>query len=175
MMLLFMGSWSIGFVALIAAHLYMRLDAVAWPPAGAPAPPTTLMALSTGFAVASSLAYHRGLLAIELNRPRALWSGLLAATALSFLFMFMQLGAGVQASMRGLTWSSGVYGAFFWVVAGFHLAHVVVGFVAGIWLLAQTRAGAFSSGKHLPVRLWGYYWHSIGAAWIAIYLFIFVL
>jgi heme/copper-type cytochrome/quinol oxidase subunit 3 len=174
---LFMASWSIGFFALLVANLYFRLDAVTWPPAGAPEPPVLVGGLATLVALASSAAYHWGLTGIE--PPRAsrarLVKGLFAATALAFVFLLVQLGAGLAAATRGLVWDRGVYAAFFWITAGFHYLHVVVGFAAGLWLALRARSGAYGPAAHLPVRLWGYYWHSIGLIWVLIYLFLFLL
>ena len=174
-MALFMASWSIGFVALLLAHLYVRLDAVTWPPADAPTPPRALAGLSSLLVLASSLAYHFGLRGVEAARPRRLVLGLSAAAGLSFLFLLTQLAAAFQALARGLVWNDGVYGGFFWVIAGLHYAHVVVGFTACVWLVLRARGGAYRSDRHLAVRLWGYYWHSIGLIWLIIYLVLFLL
>lgn len=174
MMALFMGSWSLGFVALFAAHLYLRLDAVSWPPAGAPPPPRVLTGVATALALLSSGAYHWGLRGIERGERRTLTRGLALATLLTFLFVLTQVAGGAQAVARGLTWEAGVYGAFFWIVGGFHLAHVMVGFVAGAWLSARAAGGAFTADGHLAVRMWGYYWHTIGAVWAVIYVLVFL-
>lgn len=174
-MALFMLSWSIGFLALLGAHLYLRLDAVVWPPAGEPLPPRLLPGLSTLVVLGSSVAYHFGLRGIEKERTDRLMRGLIAATGLATLFMLLQLGAAMQAVSEGLTWTRSVYAAFFWMTAGLHLAHVVVGVFAGAWMINATRVGTFSAAQHLHVRLWGYYWHSVGAYWLLIYLFVFLL
>lgn len=174
MMALFMASWSIGFFALFVAHLYLRLDAVSWPPAGSPPPPRLLTGLATGVVLGSSAAYHWGVRGIASGDHRRLARGLFGATFLSFVFIMVQIAAAMQGLARGLRWDSGVYAGFFWVVGGFHLAHVVVGFAAGLWLAARARRGDFTADRNLPVQLWGYYWHSIGGVWILIYLFIFL-
>lgn len=171
-MALFMGSWSIGFLALFAAQLYLRLDAVTWPPAGSPPPPLLVTGISCLFVMASSGLYQFGLSRIERGKP-GLQLGLIGATALAFLFLMLQLAAGAQAQARGLDWSESAYAAVFWITGGFHFLHVVVGVAAGVWLSVQ--APTFSPDRHLPVRLWGYYWHSVGLIWLLIYLFIFVL
>lgn len=173
MMALFMGSWSIGFLALIAAHLYFRLDALVWPPSGAPPPPRLLTGLSTLVAVASSVVYHRAYTRARADHP-GLGRGLLTASGLAALFMLMQVAAGAQAVARGLVWDASAYAAFFWITAGFHLAHVLVGFVAGFWLWQRQRARELAPGLLLQVELWGYYWHSIGLMWILIYLVVFL-
>lgn len=172
-MALFLGSWSIGFVALFVAQLYLRLDAISWPPAGSPAPPLALTGVSSLVAIASSAAFHFGLTRIERDEKSGLQLGLGLASGLAFLFLMLQMAAGFQAQARGLDWREGVYEAVFWITGGFHFLHVVVGLVAGVWL--TLRARAYSAQSHLPVRLWGYYWHSIGLIWLLIYLLVFVL
>lgn len=172
---LFLGSWSIGFIALLLALLYIRLQAVSWPPAGAPEPPRLLTGLSTAIVLLSSATYHYGLVGIERGLRRRLAHGLLISATLAFVFLLTQLAAAAQALARGLAWDTDVYASFFWVTAGFHYAHVIVGFAAASWLFVRTQSGAFSGRDHLVVRLWGYYWHSMGAVWVLIYLFVFLL
>lgn len=172
-MALFLASWSIGFVALFAAQLYLRFDALSWPPPGFPPPPRLLTGVSTLVAAASSLAYHFGLLGIEKGRTSQLRYGLLGATILAFVFLLIQLAAAVQAQALGLRWDGGAYPSVFWITAGFHYLHVVVGFTAGVWLYLGARR--FRADRHLPVRLWGYYWHSIGLIWALLYVFVFLL
>ncbi|MEL6190317.1 MAG: cytochrome c oxidase subunit 3 [Myxococcota bacterium] len=172
-MALFLASWSIGFVALFFAQLYLRLDAVSWPPAGSPPPPRLLTGVSTLVAIASSFAYHYGLMGVVQDRRVQLRRGLLGANALAFLFLMIQLAAAVQAQVRGLRWDGGAYASVFWITAGFHYLHVVVGLMAGVWLYLN--ASRFRAENHLPVRLWGYYWHSIALIWTLLYLFVFLI
>lgn len=174
-MALFLGSWSIGFVALFVAQLYIRLDAAVWPPIGSPPPPRLLTGLSTVAVLASSVVYQMGLWGVEKGRRGHLVLGLGTATALSLVFMTLQWAAGLQAVTRGLAWNQGVYATFFWVTAGFHYLHVAVGFAAGVWMWSRARVGLYTSENHLTVRLWAYYWHSIGLIWVLIYLLVFLL
>ena len=173
-MILFLASWSIGFVALFMASIYLRLDAITWPPAHSPSPPRVLTGVSTVVTIASSLFYHWGLWSIERDRVRSLIGGLTWASGLMFVFLLIQLAAGFQATAQGLVWSSGVYASLFWIFAGFHYAHAIIGCTAGCWLLVRAVAGRYSSEHHLSIRLWGYYWHSVGVVWILIYIFIFL-
>lgn len=174
-MVLFMASWSIGFITLFMAQLYLQLDAVVWPPPGAPEPPRVITGWATLVVVLSSAAYHWGLLGIEKNKTAQLTRGLAAASALSFVFLLLQMATGFQAVASGLLWNHSAYAALFWIFAGYHYAHALVGCIAGIWLTLRAQAHRYSVESHLTVRLWGYYWHSIGAIWILIYLLVFGL
>ncbi len=161
MMLLFMGSWSLGFFALFASLIYVRLEAGAWPPADAPALPLGLAAFATATSLASSAAYL-GAERRALRADRAgLRASLLLATGLAVLFLLLQAAAAAVARGRGLDLSAGPYSVFFWLISGFHAAHVGVAVVAGGWLSARSHVAT-----PLTVSLWGMYWHGVGLLWI---------
>ncbi|MBX2813016.1 MAG: cytochrome c oxidase subunit 3 [Myxococcales bacterium] len=172
---LFMGSWAIGFIALFAAQWYLRLNAIQWPPIGAASPPRILTGLSTMVTILSSLLYHWGLIGIEKSNKTQLFRGLAAASVLSFIFLVMQVCAAFIAIATGLRWDQSAYAGLFWIFAGYHFAHALLGCLAGAWLSARAWDGFFSESHHLPIRLWGYYWHSVGGLWVLIYLFVFLI
>ena len=172
---LFLASWSTGFFALLFAYMYIRLNALEWPPAGRAPPPRIIAGLSTLFTIASSIAYQYGLYSLIKGKLTRFKQGLFAAILLTFVFMVMQLAAAMQAVARNLAWDSGVYASFFWLTAGFHYAHVIVGFIAGVWLIQKAYANTYTSENYLVIELWSYYWHSIGVLWILMYVFVFLI
>jgi heme/copper-type cytochrome/quinol oxidase subunit 3 len=171
-MKIFMASWTLSFVALISAYVYMRALADLWPPDGAPRPPLKLTTISTVAAVVSS-----GVLQIGVHRANRGDRSLLAASVggtagLGTLFLVLQSLAGVDATARGLVPTLNAYGALFWITAVFHALHVVVGVVALVALWARIRSERAPSS--LTLRLWSYYWHGVDLAWLAIYFVMFL-
>ncbi len=163
-----------GFFALLAAYLYMRLEAGMWPPANEPEPPLMLTGISTIFAVLSSVFYQWGLHDVSKKAGKRLVPALGIATLTALVFIGIQLAAGVQGVARGLRWDSGIYASFLWLTAGFHYAHVLVGIGAGAYLTQNARLGVYNRENYLTVQLWGYFWHSICVVWILIYCLVFL-
>jgi heme/copper-type cytochrome/quinol oxidase subunit 3 len=173
-MKIFMASWTFSFVALLVAYAVLRHQAAEWPPSGLPRPPLLLTALSTVFAISSSMVLQLGIRNMQRGHPASMAPALAMAAALGAVFLVCQIMAGVQAWGWGLRPVGSAYGAIFWVTAIFHAVHVVVGVVALSVLYRGARRRGLDSGRRLTIELWSYFWHSIDAAWLAIFVVMFV-
>ncbi|MGF1511615.1 MAG: heme-copper oxidase subunit III [Myxococcota bacterium] len=169
-MKIFVASWTFSFVALLAAYLVLRLQADAWPPAGQPAPPLLFTGLATLMAVGSSVVLQLGINDMNRGFGRSIIPALGFTVAFGTLFLACQTVAGAQAYGWGLRPGSSAYGALFWVTALFHAAHVAVGTVALGVLFRRARRSGLSPRRKLSIELWAYFWHSIGLAWIGIFM-----
>lgn len=103
--------------------------------------------------------------------------GYLAATALQgatfvgfqvyeFAHFYGDLGLSLQGSL---------FGSSFYIMTGFHGAHVSVGV---IWLSMMTlliHQGHIKKGDYLPVEVGGLYWHFVDIVWIIIFTFVYLL
>jgi cytochrome c oxidase subunit 3 len=110
---------------------------------------------------------------LGLGRPalrRALpWLG--ATLALGALFVTGQVIAWKQLTAEGFAfdrWSTPA-SYFFYIVTGLHAAHLVLGVLALIVCL--TTLGAFKrvESRQIAVDVTGWYWHTLGAAWILLF------
>lgn len=173
-MKIFMASWTLSFVALIGAYVYMRASSSVWPPDGLSSPPLGLTAVSTVAAFLSSVVLQLGVHRMNRGDSSKLRPALGFAAALGILFLLMQALVGVQSAKIGLLPTSGAYGALFWITACFHAVHVLVGVIALFALFAKTVSGSISKDRTLTVRLWSYYWHGVDAAWLAIFFVMFL-
>jgi len=72
------------------------------------------------------------------------------------------------AAHEGLTPSSGVAGAAFYMMTGMHAFHVLTGliFLAVVWI--NGRKGLYDE-KHYPVEAAAVYWHFVDVVWIFFY------
>jgi cytochrome c oxidase subunit 3 len=72
------------------------------------------------------------------------------------------------AAHEGLTPSSGVAGAAFYMMTGMHAFHVLTGliFLAVVWV--NGRKGLYDE-KHYPVEAAAVYWHFVDVVWIFFY------
>ena len=70
---------------------------------------------------------------------------------------------------------SGVFGSTFYILTGFHGAHVL----AGLGLIAivtnRARRGLVSAERHTAVEATSYYWHFVDAVWLFLFSTVYVL
>src|SRR5205085_8438723 len=125
-MLCLLATEGILFAYLIFSYAYLGAAYPGdWPPGGAPslrlALPNTLLLL------ASSVLLELGLRGHESGRRGwAPWA-LLGTALMGALFMLVQLK---EWSNKAFTFTGGAYGACYFTLTGFHLAHVAAGVLA---------------------------------------------
>jgi cytochrome c oxidase subunit 3 len=174
------GYW--GMIALIVteAALFVYLEfsyyyyavqphAGSWPPNGPPnirlSLPNTLLLLASSFVVWwGERGTKRGM---RLQQTVALTLGFLMGAA----FVFIQ---GLEWEDQKFSLSSGSYGSLFFIVTGFHMAHVVVGLLLLAAVAVWSFAGYFGPARSAPVSIAAVYWHFVDAAWITVF-FMFYL
>ncbi|MEI2457008.1 cytochrome c oxidase subunit 3 [Lysobacter firmicutimachus] len=130
----------------------------------------TLILLTSGVTV--TLAHH----ALKGAHRKALlvWLGL--TVALGCLFLFFQAEEYIHAYKElNLTLGSGIYGSTFFMLTGFHGAHVTLGTImlAVIWF--RCLKGHFSKDNHFAFEAVAWYWHFVDVVWLGLFLFVYVL
>ncbi|MDT8340789.1 MAG: cytochrome c oxidase subunit 3 [Longimicrobiales bacterium] len=76
---------------------------------------------------------------------------------------------------EGLTLQHSVFGSTFFVLTGFHGAHVTVGVIWMITLFVMALRGKLPPGKALNVEIAGLYWHFVDIVWIVIFVLIYLI
>jgi cytochrome c oxidase subunit 3 len=161
------------FGALFAAYFVIRAASGEWPPANGPERPelilpglnTTLLVLSSGTMQLGVRAAHRG------DRSRILrWLGL--TLLLGGIFIVVQ---GYEFATNGFGLGSGIFGSTFYILTGFHGAHVLVG-LALIGIVAnRARLGLVSAEHDTAVEASSYYWHFVDVVWLFLFSTVYVL
>jgi len=172
-MIIFLGSWAMMFAALFFAYALVRLRAPAWPPPDQPALPVLVPGLNTVVIAASSAAVVLAVRAHALGRHRRASIGLGVAACLGALFLGLQILVWVGVWRAGLLPSGGPYPSAFYALTAFHALHVLVGLAAlGVLAIhARPPRGTTRSA----VRLWGMFWHFVGAVWLALYVAVYLV
>jgi cytochrome c oxidase subunit 3 len=67
------------------------------------------------------------------------------------------------------------YGMRFYAPTAFHGAHVIVGCLWGLWIVAKGARGGFSKERHASVEVFGLYWHFVDVVWIVLFTFIYLI
>ena len=130
----------------------------------------TLLLLSSGVTV--TIAHH----ALKAGKRGALLLFLGLTVLLGGLFLFFQAEEYVHAYTElNLTLGSGIYGSTFFMLTGFHGAHVTLGTImlAIIWL--RVAKGHFSKDNHFAFEAVAWYWHFVDVVWLGLFLFVYVL
>ena len=132
--------------------------------------------LNTVILVASSFTLtlsHHALK--ENNRTRsAQWLAL--TIGLGVVFLGFQIHEYQLAySELQLTLSSGIYGSTFFMLTGFHGAHVTIGTIMLIVMLIRILKGHFNKDKHFGFEASAWYWHFVDVVWLMLFTFVYVL
>jgi cytochrome c oxidase subunit III len=75
----------------------------------------------------------------------------------------------------GLTLSAGIYGTTFFMLTGFHGAHVTLGTFMLIVMLGRALKGHFKSDDCFGFEATSWYWHFVDVVWLGLFLFVYVL
>jgi cytochrome c oxidase subunit 3 len=155
------------FAYLLFSYFYLAVQPHApgtFPQGGAPslalALPGTLVLL------ASSVAVGWAQLGIEHGNKWRLTIGMGGGALLGLIFLAVQILEWVQKPY-GLT--SSPYSSLYYVITGFHIAHVVVGVVMLAVLALWSGRGYFNRFRFAHIHIGALYWHFVDAVWLAVF------
>ena len=130
----------------------------------------TMLLLSSGVTI--TLAHH----ALRAANRRGLLFWLAATIGLGALFLFFQAEEYIHAYHElNLTLGSGIYGSTFFMLTGFHGAHVLLGTIMLAVMWARTAKGHFTPDNHFGLEAAAWYWHFVDVVWLGLFLFVYVL
>jgi cytochrome c oxidase subunit 3 len=75
----------------------------------------------------------------------------------------------------GLTLSTNLFGSSFFVLTGFHGAHVSGGVIWLLGLFILNWRGRLDSRDSMKVEVAGLYWHFVDIVWIAIFTIVYLI
>ncbi len=126
----------------------------------------TLILLSSGATVTWA---HWGL---KKNNRLQLKMGLLFTILLGATFLVLQVHEYQSADFSIKT---GVYGATFFLLTGFHGAHVTLGAIMLTVVLGRVFAGHFTANRHFAFEAVSWYWHFVDVVWLMLFVFVYWL
>jgi heme/copper-type cytochrome/quinol oxidase subunit 3 len=170
----FLGSECLFFGALISTYLLYRGRSVQGPfPDQVYDIPYT--SVSSFVLLMSSLTMVLALNAIQRGDHRRLRAWLLATALLGITFVGGQVFEFTVFVNEGLTLTRNLFGSSFFVLTGFHGAHVTVGILMLLTLFGQSLAGRLPAERALRVELVGLYWHFVDIVWIVIFTVVYLI
>ncbi len=125
--------------------------------------------------LASSLTMVLALAATQrgdLPRMR-LW--LLATALLGMTFVGGQVYEFTTFNREGLSLTTNLFGTTFYVLTGFHGAHVTVGIIMLLSLLWLSFLGRVTRENAIAVEIVGLYWHFVDIVWIVIFTVVYLI
>lgn len=138
--------------------------------------PWTLPLLNTVLLISSSVTVTFAHHALKENKRRALEGWLAATILLAVVFLYFQGYEYYEAYTHlGLTLQSGIYGATFFMLTGFHGFHVLLGTIMLCVMLLRCFDGAFSPDKHFAFEATCWYWHFVDVVWVGLFIFVYIL
>ncbi len=102
-----------------------------------------------------------------------IWLGLTVLCGI--VFLFLQVEEYIHAYHVGLTLETGVYGATFFMLTGFHGLHVTMGtFILLVMFLRSVFKGHFKHGDCFGFEAASWYWHFVDVVWLGLFLFVYI-
>jgi len=134
-----------------------------------------LTSFSTFILLMSSVAMVFALYNVQ--RGDRKWSTIwLLLTALGgSIFLGCQVFEFTEFYHEGLTLQSNLFGSTFFLLTGFHGAHVTVGVIYLITLAVMSMRGRIGPERTLNVEIAGLYWHFVDVIWIVIFPLVYLI
>jgi cytochrome c oxidase subunit 3 len=130
----------------------------------------TILLLSSG--VTLTIAHHA--LKVGNRGGLKLWLFLTIALGLTFLgFQAYEYFHAYHALNLKLT--TGVYGSTFFMLTGFHGAHVTIGAIMLTVMLARAFRGHFTPDHHYAFEAAAWYWHFVDVVWLLLFVLVYWL
>lgn len=183
-MWVFLGSECLLFGALIATYLVYKGRSV-----NGPFPHETVVngvkvrgifdipftSVSSFVLLMSSLTMVLALSAIGRGDERRLRIWLIGTALLGSTFLAGQVYEFTAFIREGLTLKTNLFGSSFYVLTGFHGAHVTIGILMLLALANLSRKGKIPKEKAEVVEIVGLYWHFVDVVWIVIFTVIYLI
>ena len=170
----FLGSECMFFGSLIATYMAFKGRS----PSG-PQPHEILniplTSISTFVLLMSSLLMVLALAAVQRGDALGAKLWLFGTAFFGMVFLGFQAYEFTQFVREGLTLQVSLFGATFFVLTGFHGAHVSVGVIwlLSLWVLALR--GRLTPAGAPVVEIAGLYWHFVDVVWIAIFTLVYLI
>ena len=136
---------------------------------GIPALNTAIL-LTSGVTI--TVAHH--MLRAGKRNGVALWLGL--TWLLGGAFIGFQAEEYIHAYTElNLRFDTGIYGATFFMLTGFHGLHVTLGTLMLIVVWLRVLRGHFTPDRHFAFEAVAWYWHFVDVVWLGLFIFVYWL
>lgn len=170
----FIGSETMLFGTLITTYLVYVGESLVGPyPADLLSVP--FITVTTFVLLMSSLTMVLALSAVQRGDQK--WSRIwiFMTALLGMIFIGGQVYEFTHFYHEGLSLSRNLFGSTFFVLTGFHGAHVTVGVIWLLSLWVDSFRGKLGPERSLTVEIAGLYWHFVDVVWIVLFTVIYLM
>ncbi|TVS24502.1 heme-copper oxidase subunit III [Corynebacterium sanguinis] len=125
--------------------------------------------------VLSSVTSQMGVFAAERGDVYGLrrWFGI--TIALGVVFLGLVAFEWYEMVSHGVTPQASVYGSVFYIITGFHMAHVTAGIIAFIVVMMRVAKSKFTPTQATAAMATSYYWHFVDVIWIGVFVTLYLV
>jgi heme/copper-type cytochrome/quinol oxidase subunit 3 len=134
-------------------------------------PTFKLAAPNTIILLISSLAVWFGERGAQAGARARQAAGLGVGFLLGVIFVSIQV---LEWKSKSFALTSGPYGSLFFVITGFHMAHVVLGLLLLLALTIWSMLGYFGPQRIAPISIGAIYWHFVDAVWLVVFFSLYI-
>ncbi|HEX8433406.1 MAG TPA: cytochrome c oxidase subunit 3 [Longimicrobium sp.] len=134
-----------------------------------------LTSLSTFVLLMSSLGMVLALAAVQRGDRKGSVTWLFATAFLGAIFLGFQAYEFTSFVHEGLTLQTNLFGSTFFLLTGFHGAHVLVGVIYLCTLGVLAMRGQLGPERSMSVEIAGLYWHFVDVIWIVIFALVYLI
>ena len=163
------------FSGLVSAYLIIRAGLDEWPPWGQPRLPIESTAFNTLLLIISAFAVYQSRKLLKNNLIKRASQFHLGAILLGLCFLLLQGYEWVQLLQFGMTLSSSVYGALFYVIIGAHGLHVFGALVLMTYGFVHFKREEFHETileNLLPMQI---LWYFVVGIWPLLYSMVYLI
>jgi cytochrome c oxidase subunit 3 len=175
-MLLFIVSEIMFFGGLFAAYFSLRTSSAAWPPEGNDAfliqEHVLFPSVLTLLLVISSLTCQIAVWRIRRGDRVGMNRALMLTVILGVVFL---IGQAYEYTQLGFGVADGTFGGTFYILTGFHGAHVLGGVLMLGVCLYRGGLGQFSAQHHDMVEATSIYWHFVDVVWVLLFSLLYFI
>ena len=95
--------------------------------------------------------------------------------ALGVVFLGLVAFEWTEMVMAGVTPQSSVYGSVFYIITGFHMAHVTAGIIAFVVVMLRVAKSKFTPAQATAAMVTSYYWHFVDVVWIGVFVTLYLV
>ena len=174
-MYIFLASEVMFFGSLFATYFYLVGSHPTWPPTPPSSTPEYYVSwwpipfFNTIWLFSSGVTAHFALEGLAHDRRRRFFILWMATIILGVIFEAGQVYEFVNAFQRGLTLTANSFASAFFLMTGFHGAHVLGGLILLALILYRATRGQFSSRNHVGPAAVTLYWHFVDVVWFFLF------
>jgi len=125
--------------------------------------------------VTSSVTSQLGVFAAEKGDVFGLRKWFTVTIVLGVIFLGLVAFEWTEMVLAGVTPQSSVYGSVFYIITGFHMAHVTAGIIAFIVVMLRVAKAKFTPAQATAAMVTSYYWHFVDVVWIGVFVTLYLV